>query len=89
MPQPEHKPAGRPLAGMEFVIKDAEERYRYRNFEFQPTEQGKRIYSQRLNGMTIPQLAGEYKMGETSIKRVIRNVGAWFRREQEARLKVR
>ena len=78
--------AGRPLAGFEFAEPNLEIRYASKNFEQRPTKSALAVYERHVEGMSVRQLAEDYGEPKSNIARIIRNVEAWYREQDERRL---
>ncbi len=78
--------AGRPLAGFEFAEPNLEIRYASKNFEQRPTKLALSVYQRHVEGMTVRQLAEDYGEPKSNVARIIRNVEAWYRGQDERRL---
>lgn len=75
--------AGRPLSGFEFCEPDQKKRYKFKNFEVQPTKKAEEIFNRHNDGETIRELAEELSWPETNVKRLIRNVRNWYDEQQD------
>lgn len=79
--------AGRPLAGMEFIEPDQATRYKTKNFKMQPSEWAEDIFQRHDGGETIKELAEEFEMPETNVKRLIRNIRDYYDQQQDEYLR--